>query len=69
MTNDRKITISAAGSRTATDWRPQVLLLPELYGRLRVPTRSPETQAQYMALKKGQQDALKDVGGVSSPGP
>lgn len=63
MTNDRKITISAAGSRTATDWLPQVLLLSELYERLRVPTRSPETQVQYMALKKGQQDALKDVGG------
>ncbi|WNX84381.1 virulence-associated E family protein [Agathobaculum sp. NTUH-O15-33] len=63
MINDRKITISTAGSRRATNWQPQTLRLSELYERLRVPARSTETMAAYLALSKGQQDDLKDVGG------
>ncbi len=63
MTYDRKIIISAAGSRKATTWPAQELWLSELYDRLRTPTRSTETLAEYLALKKSQQDSLKDVGG------
>ncbi len=63
MTNDRKITISVGTSRKATHWQPQTLLISELYERLRVPARSTETMAEYLALSKGQQDDLKDVGG------
>ncbi|OUQ22153.1 virulence-associated protein E [Flavonifractor sp. An135] len=63
MTNDRKITITVGASRNSTDWRPQVLLISELWERLRVPQRSTETMAEYLAMTKGQQDQLKDVGG------
>lgn len=63
MINDRKIMISVGASRKATHWQPQTLLISELYERLRVPARSTETMAEYLALSKGQQDDLKDVGG------
>lgn len=63
MINDRKITITAGASRRSTAWNPQTLLLSELYDRLRVPTRSTETLAEYLAMTKPQQDDLKDIGG------
>lgn len=63
MTNDRQITITVGRSRKDTAWRPQTLLLSELWERLRTPSRGTETLDQYLALPKGQQDDLKDVGG------
>lgn len=63
MTNDRVITISTAGSRWATFWPSQKLLVSELYEKLRVPARSSETLDDYISLPKRQQDDLKDVGG------
>lgn len=63
MLNDRQITISVGASRNAIDWRPQTLMLSEMWERLRVPQRSTETMAEYLSLPKGQQDKLKDVGG------
>lgn len=60
---DRTITISVGTSRKATQWQPQILLLSELYARLKTPARSRETMAEYLNLTKGQQDDLKDVGG------
>ena len=68
MINDRKITITAGASRKATVWTPQSLMLSELYERLRVPARGTETLAAYLALKKPQQDELKDVGGYVAGG-
>ncbi|MGM9936579.1 MAG: VapE domain-containing protein [Candidatus Ornithomonoglobus sp.] len=63
MINDRFITISTGASRRAVQWIRQSVLLSELYERLKTPVRSPETLAEYLSLKKGQQDDLKDVGG------
>lgn len=63
LNNDRKIKISAAGSRRATRWPVQELWLSELYQKLEIPARSAETQAEYLALPKRRQDELKDVGG------
>lgn len=63
MTNDRQITISVGASRKSTDWRPQTLMLSELYDRLALPVRSNETMSAYLGLTKGQQDNLKDIGG------
>lgn len=63
MTHDRKITISVGTSRKAVNWQPQVLLLSELYEKLRVPARGVEPMSAYLALPKGKQDDLKDVGG------
>lgn len=63
MTNDRQITISVGNNRRSVSWRPQTLLLSELYEKMRVPARGTETMAEYLALPKGQQDDRKDVGG------
>jgi hypothetical protein len=63
LINDRQITISAGSSRRATVWQPQTLLISELYEKLRTPARGTELQADYLAMKKSQQDDLKDVGG------
>nr|WP_319488496.1 virulence-associated E family protein [uncultured Caproiciproducens sp.] len=60
---DRQITISAAGSRNSTKWPAQTLYISDLYDRLRVPTRGTEPLAEYLRMKKPQQDGLKDVGG------
>ena len=52
MINDRQITISAGASRKAVNWQPQTLKISELYEKLRTPARSPETLAEYLALKE-----------------
>lgn len=63
MLNDRKITITTGRSRYEKSWRPQTLLLSELWERLRSPARGAETISEYLALPKSKQDDLKDVGG------
>ena len=66
MTNDRRITISIGASRKSIDWRPQTLMLSELWSRLALPVRSAETLSVYLAMPKGQQDNLKDIGGFEA---
>jgi predicted P-loop ATPase len=63
MQNDRIITISAGSNRRATNWQSQTLLISDLWDKLRVPARGSETLAEYLNMKKAQQDDLKDVGG------
>lgn len=63
MLNDRKIIISAAGSRKATSWPQQNIYWSELIDRLKTPVRSTETLQEYLKLSKSKQDDLKDVGG------
>lgn len=63
MINDRQITISVGSSRAAMDWQPATMLLSAFYSKLQSPVRGSETHAQYMAMSKPQQAALKDVGG------
>lgn len=63
ITNDRQITISAAGSRKATHWPAQTLYWSEFIDRLKVPVKSTETLAEYLRMPKSKQDDLKDVGG------
>ena len=63
LNNDKIITVSTAGSRKATSWPPSTLMWSELVARLQTPTRGTETLGEYLSMKKGQQDELKDVGG------
>lgn len=72
MNNDRNIIISVGTNRRDLNWRQTALSVSELYERLKTPTKSLETYAEYMKMKKAQQDSLKDVGGfvggtLSSP--
>ena len=50
MLYDRQITISVGASRRATNWQAQTLTISELYDRLRLPAKSTETMAEYLAL-------------------
>ena len=63
ITNDRKITISTAGNRRATNWQAQTLMWTELVAKLRTPARGTESLAEYLSMPKSKQDDLKDVGG------
>lgn len=63
MQNDRKIAIASGASRRATMWTTQTLMVSELWAKLKVPARGSENLADYLNLKKAQQDELKDVGG------
>lgn len=63
MRYNRQLKISTAGSRKATHWPESMLLWSEFVERLKTPIRGTETIEEYLALPKGQQDALKDVGG------
>ncbi len=63
MQYDRKITISAGSNRRAMTWTAQTMLISELWARLQTPARGTETLAEYLNMKKAQQDDLKDVGG------
>ena len=62
LQNNRKITISSAGSRKSTLWPSQDLMWSEFIEKLRVPVRGQETLAEYSKLVKASQDELKDVG-------
>jgi putative DNA primase/helicase len=63
MRYDRKITICAGPNRRATVWTAQTLLISELWEKLKIPARGKESLAEYLRMKKAQQDDLKDVGG------
>lgn len=63
LINDRKIIISAAGSRKATYWPAQTTYWSELVEKLRTPMRGTESLSEYLRLPKSKQDELKDVGG------
>lgn len=61
--NDIKIKISTGTSRKSPSWHAQELYWSEFVEQLKTPTRTEETFAEYMGLRKAQQDELKDVGG------
>lgn len=60
---DRKLNISIGNSRKDMNWKAQSITIGELWDKLKVPARGTETLQQYFAMKKAQQDDLKDVGG------
>lgn len=63
MQADRKIKISVGTNRRATQWVTNDLLVSELWEKLKIPARGSESLAEYMNLKKAEQDELKDIGG------
>ena len=63
MQYDRKIMITVGNNRRSANWQPQTLMLSEFYEKLRIPARSTETMAEYLTLKKSEQDDRKDIGG------
>lgn len=63
LTYNRKINICTGESRKSVNWKPQSLMLSDLYDRLSKPVQSTETMEAYLQLTKKEQDVLKDVGG------
>ena len=61
--HDGPVVISSGKSRKDTKWIRRELYWSELVTRFANPTRTPETAAEYAAMKKIERDALKDVGG------
>ena len=63
MQYDRRIIATVGNNRRSANWQPQTLMLSEFYEKLRIPARSTETMAEYLTLKKSEQDDRKDIGG------
>ena len=63
MINDRRINLSVGNSRRSMNWEPVTMLLSEFYKKLQTPFRSSETLAEYLNMKRAEQDELKDAQG------
>ena len=63
MQYDRKIVITVGNNRRSVNWQPQTLMLSEFYEKLRIPARSTENMAEYLTLKKSEQDDRTDIVG------
>lgn len=63
LRHDPTIWIAEAPSRFSKNWKPKELRWSQLLGRLKTPTITAETQAEYFKMKKADQDNIKDVGG------
>lgn len=61
--NDMKLAIATGRSRKETSWRNEDMMWSELVRRLSQTVRTKETYSEYIALKKAEQDDIKDVGG------
>ena len=60
---DRALDVALGNSRKTKTWKNTPLLWSELLDRLKTTTRTPETMAEYRAMGRDQQSAIKDVGG------
>lgn len=63
MNNNRQLNLSVGSSRKSTQWKSVSISWAEFADKLKTPIRGTETLAEYMTMKKPQQDELKDVGG------
>ena len=59
----KQLSISIGTSRKSKTWKTQAVSWDQLIKKLSRTTRTPETQAEYIALPKSEQDEIKDVGG------
>jgi len=63
LTYDGQITVAVGQSRKETAWKNKQMQWSHLLAKFAVTTRTRETQAEYLAMNKGMQDEIKDVGG------
>lgn len=63
LQHDGLLAIATGRSRKETQWKNRQLQWSELVERLRTPTRTHETVAEYKKMAKADRDQLKDVGG------
>ena len=63
MENNRDITISTGNSRKSIDWKTEVMKWSDFVNKIKTPVRTDETLEEFLAMRKPDQDELKDVGG------
>lgn len=61
--NDKTLDIATGNSRKTKTWKNKPVRWSALLDRLATTTRTPETVAEYKAMSRDQQSAVKDVGG------
>ena len=60
---DGSLPMALGKSRHEKNWKNKTLPWSQILNRLETPTRTAETYADFMAMPKTKQDAIKDVGG------
>jgi putative DNA primase/helicase len=60
---NRKLPLAIGSSASSKQWNNTDMYWSDLVQKLRTPTRTPETMAQYEAYSKPQKDRAKDIGG------
>lgn len=63
LKHDRAVTFATGKSRHSVEWKNEELNWSEFLQKLAVTTRTRETYQEYKAMKKSEQDNIKDVGG------
>ena len=63
MENNRDIVISTGNSRKSIDWKTEVMKWSDFVNKIKTPVRTDETLEEFLAMRKPEQDELKDVGG------
>ncbi|MEI1258343.1 virulence-associated E family protein [Blautia sp. JLR.GB0024] len=61
--HDGSLCIATGRSRMEKNWKNKTFTWSQLLAKLKNPTRTQETIAEYMSLPKTDQDKIKDVGG------
>lgn len=61
--HDGSLSIATGRSRMEKEWKNKTFTWSQLLAKLKNPTRTQETYAEYMKLPKSEQDKIKDVGG------
>ena len=63
LNNDGQVSIATGKNRFETNWKNKKMLWSNLVAKLKTPTVTSETYAEYKKLGKPEQDNIKDVGG------
>lgn len=63
MRHDGSFILATGRSRMEKEWKNRTYTWSQLLAKLKKPTRTQETYAEYMKLPKTEQDKIKDVGG------
>lgn len=61
--HDGSLQVATGKSRMEKDWKNKTFTWSQLLAKLKDPTRTQETYAEYMKMPKAEQDRIKDVGG------
>ena len=61
---DGQVSIATGKNRFEKNWKNKKMLWSNLVAKLKTPTITSETYAEYKSMGKPEQDNIKDVGGM-----